>query len=154
MTGEQISAHREEQAALLEQNLDQYKRAGGGWARAEAWYTRHIKRAELASRVSNSVGSNAWPARVGMVEERASMGPESQPAAGREPIAPVNHSRGGVQPHFSAKRRSFSLTSRSTSPGPSLDIVSPFGRLHTRTDSIWRTGTPATFSLSRKSSSS
>lgn len=54
MTGDQINAHRKEQAALLEQNLKQYKRAGGGWAGAEAWYTRHIKRAELASRVSNS----------------------------------------------------------------------------------------------------
>jgi hypothetical protein len=40
MTGEQISAHRREQAALLGQNFDQYKRAGGGWAGAEAWYTR------------------------------------------------------------------------------------------------------------------
>lgn len=54
ITAEQISVHREEQAALLKQNLEQYKRAGGGWAGAEAWYTRHIKRAELASRVSNS----------------------------------------------------------------------------------------------------
>jgi hypothetical protein len=54
ITDEQISVHREEQAVLLRQNLEQYKRAGGGWAGAEAWYTRHIKRAELASRVSNS----------------------------------------------------------------------------------------------------
>jgi hypothetical protein len=54
MTGEQISAHRQEQAALLEQNFEQYKRAGGGWTGAQAWYTRHIKRAKLASRVSNS----------------------------------------------------------------------------------------------------
>jgi hypothetical protein len=51
---EQISVHREEQAVLLRQNVEQYKRADGGWAGAEAWYTRHIKRAELASRVSNS----------------------------------------------------------------------------------------------------
>jgi hypothetical protein len=54
MTGEQISAHRKEQAALLADNLEQYKQADGKWAGAEAWYQRHIKRTELASRVNNS----------------------------------------------------------------------------------------------------
>lgn len=54
MTNQQITAHRKEQAALLANNVKQYKQAGGGWAGAEAWYQRHIKRAELASRVNNS----------------------------------------------------------------------------------------------------
>lgn len=54
MTLEQITAHRKGQAVQLADNLEQYKRVGGKWEGAEAWYTRHIKRAELASRVSNS----------------------------------------------------------------------------------------------------
>lgn len=54
MTDEQISEHRRAQAAQLEMNLEQYKEAEGKWEGAEAWYRRHIKRAELASRVNNS----------------------------------------------------------------------------------------------------
>jgi hypothetical protein len=54
MTDEQITQHRKRQAAQLEENLEQYKRAGGKWEGAEAWYTRHIKRAQLASRVNNA----------------------------------------------------------------------------------------------------
>jgi hypothetical protein len=53
MTDEQITAHRKAQSAQLEGNLEQYKQAGGKWEGAEAWYHRHIKRAELASRVNN-----------------------------------------------------------------------------------------------------
>jgi uncharacterized protein DUF3800 len=54
MTAAQLRDYREEQAARLGENLEQYKAAGGGWAGAEEWYTRHIKRAELSSRVSDS----------------------------------------------------------------------------------------------------
>jgi hypothetical protein len=54
MTATQLSDYRQEQAARLAKNLEQYKAAGGRWAGAEAWYTRHIKRAELSSRVSDS----------------------------------------------------------------------------------------------------
>jgi hypothetical protein len=54
MTAAQLRDYREEQAARLAENLEQYKAAGGRWAGAEAWYTRHIKRAELSSRVSDS----------------------------------------------------------------------------------------------------
>jgi len=54
MTDEQIIVHRETQAAQLERNLEEYKRLGGKWPGAEAWYQRHIKRAQLASRVINS----------------------------------------------------------------------------------------------------
>lgn len=54
MTAAQLSSYRQEQAARLTANLEQYNAAGGGWSGAEAWYTRHIKRAELSSRVSDS----------------------------------------------------------------------------------------------------
>jgi hypothetical protein len=54
MTAAQLREYRQQQAARLADNLEQYKAAGGGWAGAEAWYTRHIKRAELSSRVSDS----------------------------------------------------------------------------------------------------
>jgi hypothetical protein len=54
MTDAQITEHRQEQAALLERNLEQYKQADGKWEGAEAWYMRHIKRAALASRINNS----------------------------------------------------------------------------------------------------
>jgi hypothetical protein len=54
VTDAQITEHRQEQAKLLERNLEQYKQAGGEWEGAEAWYTRHIKRAALASRINNS----------------------------------------------------------------------------------------------------
>ena len=54
MTAAQLRNYRQEQAARLAENLEQYKAAGGRWTGAEAWYTRHIKRAELSSRVSDS----------------------------------------------------------------------------------------------------
>jgi Protein of unknown function (DUF3800) len=54
MTAEQLGDYRDAQAKRLTENLEQYKAAGGGWAGAEEWYTRHIKRAELSSRVSDS----------------------------------------------------------------------------------------------------
>jgi Protein of unknown function (DUF3800) len=54
MTAAQLRDYRQEQAARLAENLEQYKAAGGQWTGAEAWYTRHIKRAELSSRVSDS----------------------------------------------------------------------------------------------------
>jgi hypothetical protein len=54
MTAAQLRDYRQEQAARLAENLEQYKAADGRWAGAEAWYTRHIKRAELSSRVSDS----------------------------------------------------------------------------------------------------
>jgi hypothetical protein len=54
MTDAQITEHREWQAALLEQNREQYKQARGKWEGADAWYAQHIKRAALASRVNNS----------------------------------------------------------------------------------------------------
>jgi uncharacterized protein DUF3800 len=54
MTDEQIAAHRKAQAVRLRANLEQYQQAGGRWEGAEAWYQRHIKRTELASRVNNS----------------------------------------------------------------------------------------------------
>jgi len=54
MTDAQITEHRQEQAAVLERNLAQYREVGGGWEGAEAWYTRHIKRTALASRINNS----------------------------------------------------------------------------------------------------
>jgi hypothetical protein len=54
MTTEQLGNYRQQQAARLAENLTQYKAAGGRWDGAEAWYTRHIKRAELSSRVSDS----------------------------------------------------------------------------------------------------
>ena len=54
MTAAQLRDYRQEQAARLAENLEQYKAAGGRWTGAEAWYTRHIKRAELSSRVSDS----------------------------------------------------------------------------------------------------
>jgi hypothetical protein len=44
MTDAQITEHRQEQAALLERNLELYKQADGKWDGAEAWYRRHIKR--------------------------------------------------------------------------------------------------------------
>jgi hypothetical protein len=50
----QLRDYRQEQAARLAENLEQYKAAGGQWTGADAWYTRHIKRAELSSRVSDS----------------------------------------------------------------------------------------------------
>jgi hypothetical protein len=54
MTAAQLRDYRQEQAARLAENLEQYKAAGGQWTGADAWYTRHIKRAELSSRVSDS----------------------------------------------------------------------------------------------------
>jgi hypothetical protein len=45
MTAAQLRDYRQEQAARLAKNLEQYKAADGRWAGAEAWYTRHIKRA-------------------------------------------------------------------------------------------------------------
>jgi hypothetical protein len=54
MTDAQITEHRQVQAELLERNLEHYKQAGGKREGAEAWYTRHIKRAVLASRINNS----------------------------------------------------------------------------------------------------
>ena len=54
MTTAQLRDYRQEQAARLAENLEQYKAAGGQWTGADAWYTRHIKRAELSSRVSDS----------------------------------------------------------------------------------------------------
>ena len=54
MTAAQLRNYRQEQAARLAENLEQYKAAGGQWTGADAWYTRHIKRAELSSRVSDS----------------------------------------------------------------------------------------------------
>lgn len=53
MTDAQITEHRQQQAAILSEDLEHYKRAGGGWAGAEAWYMRHVKRAALASRINN-----------------------------------------------------------------------------------------------------
>jgi hypothetical protein len=54
MTAAQLRDYRQEQAARLAENLEQYNAAGGRWTGADAWYTRHIKRAELSSRVSDS----------------------------------------------------------------------------------------------------
>jgi hypothetical protein len=54
MTDEQITEYRNGQAAVLERNLADYKKAGGVWEGAEAFYGRHIKRAALASRINNS----------------------------------------------------------------------------------------------------
>lgn len=54
MTATQLRDYRQEQATRLAENLEQYKAAGGRWSGADAWYTRHIKRAELSSRVSDS----------------------------------------------------------------------------------------------------
>lgn len=54
MTAAHLGEYRREQAARLATNFEQYKAAGGRWAGAEAWYTRHVKRAELSSRVSDS----------------------------------------------------------------------------------------------------
>ena len=48
-----IAAHREAQARQLAQNLEHYQRAGGQWPDAADWYKQRIKRADLASRVSN-----------------------------------------------------------------------------------------------------
>jgi len=54
MTDAQITEHRQEQAELLERNIEKYKQSGGQWEGAVVWYTRHIKRAALASRINNS----------------------------------------------------------------------------------------------------
>jgi hypothetical protein len=54
MSDAQITEHRQEQAAVLAQNYEQYQAAGGGWDGAEAWYKRHIGRAANATRINNS----------------------------------------------------------------------------------------------------
>jgi hypothetical protein len=54
MNQAQIAEHRQEQAAILEQNLADYQAADGQWEGAEEWYRRHARRAELTTRISNS----------------------------------------------------------------------------------------------------